>query len=123
MQAAGSDISRRKDLHHRLRRHGRLISLVDNQSNPVTWVNNVQYGLSSELLSISYAGNRESRTYNSRLQLTSLGSMSYQYSPNHNNGQITQQTDGISGEQVNYTYDSLNRLISAVTTDRPVAKA
>ena len=43
--------------------------------------------------------------------------MTYQYSPNHNNGQITQQLDSVSGEQVTYTYDSLQRLISAVTTD------
>ena len=29
---------------------GRPISLIDNQSNPETWVNGVQYGLSGELL-------------------------------------------------------------------------
>ena len=58
---------------------GRPVSLVDNQQTPVTWVNNVQYGLSSELLQISYAGTSETRTYNSRLQLTSVGAMQYQY--------------------------------------------
>jgi YD repeat-containing protein len=26
------------------------------------------------------------------------------------------QTDGVSGEQVTYAYDSLNRLVSAATT-------
>jgi YD repeat-containing protein len=61
----------------------------------------------------------ETRSYNARLQLTNLsvGSLSvqYRYSPNHNNGQITQQAD--SGQEVTYTYDSLNRLIAAVTTD------
>ena len=34
---------------------------------------------------------------------------------NQNNGQITQMTDGLSGEQVVYTYDSLKRLIEAQT--------
>jgi RHS repeat-associated protein len=81
----------------------------------------VQYGISGELLRISYGAYynqyTETRTYNSRLQLTSVGTMQYTYSPNHNNGQITQQLDSVSGEQVTYTYDSLQRLISAVTTD------
>ena len=48
---------------------GRPISLTDNQSSPETWVNGVQYGLSSELLQIAYAGYYETRTYNSRLQV------------------------------------------------------
>jgi YD repeat-containing protein len=95
----------------------RPISLTDNQPTPVIWVNNVQYGLSGELLQISYAGYTETRTYNSRLQLTAVGSMEYRYSPTQNNGQITQQKDWSSGEEVTYAYDSLQRLISAVTTD------
>jgi RHS repeat-associated protein len=96
---------------------GRPISLIDNQQNPQTWVNNVQYGLSGELLQINYAGYSETRTYNSRLQLTQVGSMTYTYSSNQNNGQITKQNDSTSGEEVSYTYDTLNRLIGAVTTD------
>ncbi len=71
---------------------------------------------------------KETRTYNNRLQLTQLTTddetgptgtvlgMSYTYSARQNNGRITQQTDSVSGEQVNYQYDSLNRLASAVTT-------
>ena len=42
--------------------------------------------------------------------------MQYGYSANQNNGQITSQTDLISGEQINYAYDSLKRLVSAITT-------
>ena len=34
-----------------------------------------------------------------------------------NNGRITQFNDGITGEVVNYTYDSLNRLIAATTSN------
>ena len=59
----------------------------------------------------------ETRTYNNRLQLTSLTagtfSAQYQYWATQNNGQI------ISGEGVQYTYDSLNRLIAAATRTRP----
>jgi RHS repeat-associated protein len=102
---------------------GRPISLTDNQQNPQTWVNGVQYGLSSELLQINYGGyyNQyyETRTYNSRLQLTQVGAMQYTYSLTQNNGQITRQNDLASGEEVTYTYDSLSRLIGAVTADSP----
>jgi RHS repeat-associated protein len=45
--------------------------------------------------------------------------MEYRYSPTQNNGQITQQKDWNTGEEVTYTYDSLQRLIGAVTTDSP----
>ena len=34
-----------------------------------------------------------------------------------NNGRITQFNDGITGEVVNYTYDALNRLIAATTSN------
>jgi len=105
----------------------RPISLTDNQSNPETWVNNVQYGLSSELLQITYGAYysqySETRTYNSRLQLTGVGNMQYAYSPIQNNGQIVKQNDLGTGEEVTYTYDTLNRLIGAVTTrTRPGAR-
>ena len=43
-------------------------------------------------------------------------SLSYTYATGTNNGKISAQTEYVSGEQVAYTYDSLNRLISAVTT-------
>jgi YD repeat-containing protein len=68
----------------------------------------------------------ENRTYNSMLQLTRLQSsysfdpapvdITYNYSATQNNGKITSQTDNLSGEQVVYTYDSLNRLASAQAT-------
>ena len=117
---------------------GRPIGLVDNQASPVTWVNNVQYGVASELKQMSYGIGTgmlygafgtpqssgmytETRTYNNMYQMTNMTvsgvlNMTYTYSATQNNGQITQQTDGISGEQVSYTYDNLNRLITAATT-------
>ena len=71
---------------------------------------------------------QETRTYNSRFQLTRLTAMmptnygnsridlGYTYSATQNNGQITQEKDWLSGEEINYSYDSLNRLLTAATT-------
>ena len=43
--------------------------------------------------------------------------MQYVYPAGQNNGRITQAIDGVAGETVNYTYDALNRLASANTTN------
>jgi YD repeat-containing protein len=40
-------------------------------------------------------------------------SMTYNYSPNKNNGQITASVDGITNETITYTYDALKRLVEA----------
>src|SRR5208283_5049680 len=37
------------------------------------------------------------------------------FSPTQNNGRIVSSVDGVTGENVSYTYDSLNRLIAAST--------
>ena len=42
--------------------------------------------------------------------------MTYTFSSTQNNGKITSQSDAISGETIQYTYDSLNRLASAQST-------
>ena len=42
--------------------------------------------------------------------------MAYRYSATQNNGRTTQQKEWVSGEEVTYQYDALQRLISAVTT-------
>ena len=63
-----------------------------------------------------YAANQTSfggRTYNSLQQLTQVGSLSYNYSANQNNGQITSVHDAASGETITYAYDALKRLSSA----------
>ncbi len=109
-------------------------------SNGVAWVSNVAYGPSNELLQMkrltaivggpAYGWYDETRTYNARLQLTRLTvnndpsaavtypnvDLGYIYSPTQNNGRIVQSEDYVSGEEVNYSYDSLNRLILAETT-------
>ena len=84
------------------------------------------YGVAGQLTGLSYLGVTETRAYNDVLQMTRLtaasgGSnvvdMEYVYAAGRNNGRITQAWDHVSGEQVNYTYDSLNRLATAVTAD------
>src|ERR1017187_36324 len=83
------------------------------------------HGPAGEITGLSYDGFSETRTYNSLLQLTRMtatGSgqtamdMQYTFSGTQNNGRITQSTDGVSGETVVYTYDTLNRLTKAETT-------
>src|ERR1039457_579060 len=103
---------------------GRL-SQMNDQSNNVL-VNNLQYGPAGQLQQIGFFGATETRQYNSMLQLTqwtvtnggmgTVLNMQYGYSATQNNGKIAMQNDLLGGEQVNYVYDSLNRLISAITT-------
>ena len=89
---------------------------VDGWGNPATVniVNNVQYGPANEMLQMSYFGSTETRQYNTRLQMTHLTvpgqlNISYNFAA-QNNGQISSQTDNLSGEQITYQYDALQRL-------------
>ena len=43
--------------------------------------------------------------------------LEYVYTAGQNNGRIAQQIDHVSGEQVTYQYDQLNRLAHAETLD------
>ncbi len=97
-------------------------------------VNNVQYGAAGQLLQMAMydAGQNlyetETRGYNNRLQLTRVTmagipypwtttmDIEYRYSATQNDGKVTQMKNWISGEEVTYQYDSLQRLASAVTT-------
>ncbi len=83
-------------------------------------VSGVLYGPAGELTQVTLPSGQQTRLYNSRLQLTRMAGagvdMEYRYSPTQNNGQTSQSKDYVTGEEVTYTYDSLSRLISAVTT-------
>ena len=83
-----------------------------------TYVSNVQYGVAGELLQMTYNGATENRTYNNLLQLTRIYTgtldINYAYTAGANNGRMASAT--VSGETVQYTYDSLNRLSRAETT-------
>jgi RHS repeat-associated protein len=92
----------------------RPTGLTDQNSNTV--VNNVTYNAANQLSTF----NTETRTYNNLNQMTQLtitGSqplnISYNFTAGQNNEKITSQTDNISAETVTYQYDSLNRLLSA----------
>jgi len=79
------------------------------------------YGPAGQMLNLSYFGVTETRTYNSLLQLTqmtatngsTLMNMQYNYSSTQNNGRIASSNDYVTGENVSYSYDALNRLSAA----------
>jgi RHS repeat-associated protein len=85
---------------------------------------NATYNQAGQLTSLNYGGYQETRGYNSLLQLTtatalygytSAMNMQYNYSATQNNGRILSSVDAVAGQTVSYTYDALNRLISAAT--------
>jgi YD repeat-containing protein len=109
----------------------RPVKLTDNSADPVEWVNNVAYnaaGQMTQMTRLTYIGDggipahhSETRDYNARNQLTRLRVIGvldheYRFSATANDGRITQRKDWLSGEEVSYQYDSLNRLVSAMTT-------
>ena len=103
---------------------GRLQKLTDLAASSDI-ISSTSYGAAGQLLTMTGANGApsETRTYNSIGQLTQLQSGSlniqYAYSATQNNGKITSETDVVSGEQVTYTYDSLNRLASATSSVNP----
>jgi YD repeat-containing protein len=106
---------------------GRPSGLTDSNSN--TWVNSAAYDYAGRLQTLTFLStNAETRSYNTVGQLASIawnpapgytyssgptGTLQYTYSATQNNGQITQGTDGLTGETTVYQYDALKRLTSA----------
>ena len=98
---------------------GRPYSMTDTGAGN-TLISSASYGTANELTGItgtSYASSySETRTYNSIKQLIRVNSsgldIEYNYSTTVNNGEIQSQTDMVSGEQISYSYDVLNRLVS-----------
>ncbi len=119
---------------------GRPNKLTDNDSQrPVDWVKDVLYGPAGNVTQTRYLETKgasapqdvyylQTHTYNTLFQLTRMTTvregggggtimdMEYRFSASQNNGKITQQKDWVSGEEVTYQYDSLQRLIAATTT-------
>ena len=92
----------------------RPTGLTDQSNN--TDVSSVTYNAANQLLGLNYLGTAETRQYNNLNQMTNLtvGStlnITYTFPAGANNGKISQQA--VSGETVTYQYDSLNRLLSA----------
>lgn len=100
---------------------GRLSGMTDSASN--TLVNGVTRGPAGELLTMNWLGNNENRQYNSLGQMTRLTSsgaswaidFEYRFTAGANNGKISAVKDWVTGEEVDYAYDALNRLASAQT--------
>ncbi|HEV8414572.1 MAG TPA: RHS repeat-associated core domain-containing protein [Bryobacteraceae bacterium] len=97
---------------------GRLQKLTDLTASSDI-IANATYAPTGQLLTMTGASGapNETRTYNSIGQMTRLQSGSldiqYAYPTTQNNGKISSQYDNVSGEQITYMYDSLNRLASA----------
>jgi RHS repeat-associated protein len=92
----------------------RPTGLTDQNNNTV--VINVTYNAANQLLTF----NTETRSYNNLNQMTRLTitgafplDISYNFPAGANDGKISSQKDNLSGETVTYQYDSLNRMISA----------
>jgi len=85
--------------------------------DPTTWIGGVTYNAAGQPTNIG----GETRQYNTLGQLTRITNGSafdeeYKYSTTGaNNGRITSKKNHLSGEEVEYTYDSLQRLIKAET--------
>ncbi|MCW5983576.1 MAG: hypothetical protein KIT09_36130 [Bryobacteraceae bacterium] len=107
---------------------GRLAEVRRKRKVPndsITLASGATYGPGGELLGMSYLGYGETRTYNGLGQLTRIQAAGtglpafdeqYVFSGDQNNGRIGQAKDWVSGEEVNYQYDALNRLTRAETT-------
>jgi len=112
---------------------GRLEKVTDLAAS-TDIISNATYNPAGQLLTTSGVNGApsETRTYNSIGQMTQLSicpnysgscqtsiNVQYAYSSTQNNGKITSETDVVSGEQIAYTYDSLNRLASATSSVSP----
>jgi hypothetical protein len=102
----------------------RLSGMTDSNHNTI--VNNVSYNAASQLLTIGFpqfSAANETRGYNVLNQLVTLSAqnnhgwiedLTYNYPTNAtNNGKASSMYNAVSGETVTYTYDSLNRLLTA----------
>lgn len=81
---------------------------------------NAVYNHQGALTSLSILGSTETRQYNALGQLTRITGLGidleYRFRATQNDGKITQQKNWVSGEEVTYLYDELERLSSAATT-------
>lgn len=114
----------------------RAIQLDNGSGYPL--IKDVTYNIAGQLTSfknriggasVSVSYYTHTMNYNARLHLTQLtatpppalpGGLSvnleYRFPATQNNGQLWQEKDWVSGEEVTYAYDELHRLISASTT-------
>ncbi len=98
----------------------KLLSSASDDPTPTELVSSVSYNAAGQTTSMSGSPGNQTWSYNALGQLTrqtaSQMEFEYRYSATQNDGWITQRKDWVSGEEITYQYDSLKRLISAVTT-------
>jgi YD repeat-containing protein len=83
-----------------------------------------EYNAAGQMTSLNVLGTVETRQYNGLNQMTRQtvpGAMDteYVYKSAGNDGRVWKQKDWMSGEEVEYVYDSMKRLTSAVTAANP----
>jgi RHS repeat-associated protein len=86
-----------------------------------TLVSGISYNAAGQMTQLTYEGWTETRQYNvlgqlTRITIPGVFDVEYRFSATQNNGRITSMKDWITGEDVTYQYDSLQRLLSASTT-------
>jgi len=121
-------IQTRREVTHGFDGMARLTSVqtkLDATWDPsLAWqsvISNVQFNAFGAVTSLNHLGVTESRTYTVLGQMTrmtkgSLIDVEYRFSATVNDGKILSQKNWLSGEDVTYQYDELERLISASTT-------
>jgi YD repeat-containing protein len=89
--------------------YGNAIQVTEPNPAGGTFATNYTYTPANQLTGVSMTrGNvTQTRTY------LYNGSVTYNYSATQNNGRITSSVDGMTGENMTYTYDALNRLTAA----------
>jgi RHS repeat-associated protein len=95
---------------------GMTMTNASNQTSTI--VSNVTYNVANQLSGMTFNGVGETRSYNVLNQLTNITAgttenLTYNYPAGANNGKLSSMSNGISGETVTYTYDSLKRLLTA----------
>jgi RHS repeat-associated protein len=103
---------------------GRPSELYSGTQQQPTWlVSGAAYNAAGQLTAMSTNAYTETLQYNANLQLVRIAAgggqgidFTYTYPTSGNNGRISQMADNISGEQVSYTYDQLNRLVQSASS-------
>jgi YD repeat-containing protein len=108
--------------------HPQFHALLTSSLQSDSLASNAQYDYAGRMTGMSWLTNgltgSQTWSYNVNGQTASVnwlgnfinGGVQYVYSATHNNGQITQAIDTLSGETTSYQYDALKRLTSAAST-------
>jgi len=96
----------------------KLATVADPSPSWQSVISNAQFNAFGALTTLNHLGLTETRQYNTLGQMTrmtkgSLIDVEYRFSATANDGKIVSQKNWLTGEDVVYAYDELERLISA----------